>query len=321
MFTIANTRIEVTINPDRGAEITSIVPAHNPQNVLASYAWTSPIPADGFTNYGDSEQNWLSGYRGGWQETVPNAGQESHLDGMPLPFHGEASVIPWTVVEQNEASCTLRAHLRPTLSIDRRMRLLEDRAGLEITTTVTNTGVQDVPFIWGHHPAFAYTDDTVLHLPEGRYEVEPSQRDDIATSSGVWPRARDDSGTEIDLSRIGAEAGSRLIYRHGHSEGWAVLRQSNSSSHVAMSWDVDAYPAVWVWQNRSHPGFPWFGRMQCLAVEPQRAWPMDGLAGARERGQDIVVSPGEERSSWLVMAFPQSLPPTVSGVTRIGDVV
>jgi galactose mutarotase-like enzyme len=320
MLTLSNDLLELRLDPRRGAEITSMVPAHNPTNVLAFYDWNSPIPADGLTNYGDPELDWLSRYRGGWQETAPNAGQASDLDGMPLPFHGEASFVPWAVVEQNQTSCVLETHLRPTLLIRRSMALFHDRAGVEVATTVINTGLRDVPLVWGHHPAFICDDRTVLHLPAGPYAVEVSQQDSLSTSSGSWPYAQAEDGTDVDLCRLGSSAGSRLVYRHGHSEGWAVIEQANDKPHIAMAWDIKAYPAIWVWQNRSHPGFPWFGRMRSLAVEPQRAWPLDGLAGARRRGQELVVAPGAEVSSWIVMAFPESLPNHVSGVSRAGTV-
>lgn len=320
MLILTNAHLTVEIAVERGADIMSAIPAGSTENALATYDWSSPVPADALTDYGSSEKNWLSGYRGGWQETAPNAGADCEVNGLPLPFHGESSVLPWRVVEADDERCVLETDLRPTIRLRRTMTLLTDRPGLRVESTAVNTGVQDVPMIWGHHPAFAYDETTRLHLPPGRYEIDPGQADGMIVGEGDWPFAAAEDGTEVDLSRLGAEGDSRLVYRFGHDAAWAVVEQGGRLPHVAMAWDLEAYPSIWIWQNRAHPGFPWFGRMRCLAVEPQRAWPVDGLANAIERGRHLVVPVGGEATSWLVMSFPATVPSQVSGVSPDGVV-
>ncbi|MFF2844095.1 hypothetical protein [Paenarthrobacter sp. NPDC057981] len=317
MLEISDEALSVTINVERGGEIVGLRRQGEEVNALAYENWSSPLPAGGMTNYYDPTLDWLSGYRGGWQETLPNAGVASELDGMPLPMHGEGSVIPWRILDVDGSYCVLETNLRPTLRATRRMTL--NGGVLQLESAVTNTGILPVPMVWGHHPAFAANSETLLHLPETSYVVEESMSDRIDSQKGTWPAATAD-GLEVNLSQFGSDAGQRLVYCSGHAEGWAVIQQGAGLPHVAMSWDANAYPAIWVWQNRGEPGFPWFGRLQCLGVEPQRAWPFDGLAGARSRGQELVVQPGATEKAWLTLALPLTVPARVRGVSRAGQV-
>lgn len=316
---LTNGEITVDIDVARGAQIACVARIDDDVNALAWGEWSSPPPADAHHRYYDSERDWLAGYRGGWQETVPNVGAPCVVDGAPLPFHGEGSLQPWAVVDSGPDFCVLRTDLRLTLQVTRRMRLVPGAPTMSIETTVVNTGVCDVPMVWGHHPAFAADDDTQIHLPSTTFSVEPTQADGLTRLEGRWPDSANEQGV-VDLGLWGAEGVTRLVYCHGHSEGWAVVRQGSSLPHVAMAWDVEAYPAIWVWQNRAAPGFPWFSRLRCFAIEPQRAWPFDGLVGAVSRGQALTISAGGSASSWITMSLPSDLPPTVSGVSREGRI-
>ncbi|NYJ07189.1 galactose mutarotase-like enzyme [Geodermatophilus daqingensis] len=320
MLRLSNVHVSLTIEPARGAQIVELSRAGDDVNALAFETWDSPPAADGVSSYYDPELDWLSGYHGGWQETLPNAGQASHLDGMPLPFHGEGSFIPWQVVESGPDHCVVATHLRPTLSATRSMTLSATHPAVQVATRVTNTGLLPVPMVWGHHPAFAADAGTVLHLPATRYSVDPAQPDGLDTTEGTWPTSSAPDGP-VDLSRFSAATGQRLVYCHGHDEGWAVVEQNGLLPHAALSWDVAAYPATWIWQNRAATGFPWFGRLRCLAVEPQRAWPFDGLAGARSRGQELTVAPGRSVESWITVALPEQLPAVITGVDQDGHVM
>jgi hypothetical protein len=75
---------------------------------------------------------------------------------------------------------------------------------------------------------------------------------------------------------------------------------------------------MWVWQNLGASGFPWYGRMRLLAVEAQRAWPLDGLEAARGRNQHLTVPPGESITSWLTYALPERLHDEIAGVSSDG---
>ena len=93
---LANPMIEVDVDPERGADILAIRRPGGP-NILATYDWRSPLRASRSSSYDDGETDWLSEYRGAWQELFPNAGAECEVMGVPLPFHGEVSTARWDV--------------------------------------------------------------------------------------------------------------------------------------------------------------------------------------------------------------------------------
>ena len=90
--------LTVRINLDQGAEITHIVPKGG-ENILFFGDWKSPLPAGTSQTYGSGHLDWLSAYRGGWQEMFPNAGNPGTVLGAPMPFHGEVSRTAWTATQ------------------------------------------------------------------------------------------------------------------------------------------------------------------------------------------------------------------------------
>lgn len=327
MLTLGNDHLTVDLEPRRGAEIRA-VRGRDGANALAHYDWAAPAPPGPGHGYRDSETEWLSAYRGGWQETVPNAGDESRLDdlgdpfrGVVLPFHGEASVLEWTVVEATPTSCELTVGLRLPLVVRRTMTVHPDRPALLIEGTVTNESDLEVPLVWGHHPVFPIVPGTRLEAGAGSYATEPREAGDLASSGGRWPDAVDHSGAAVDLAAAPTLATMRLLYLNGHHQNWVVVRQPAGRPSVAMAWDLQAFPYTWVWQMRGEAGFPWYGRMAVMGVEPQTAWPYDGLAGAVERGQAHRLGPGQTMSSWLTMTVLDDSPGDVLDVTRDGRVI
>lgn len=322
MLQIGNRHLEVEIDVERGADILRVaVPGE--VNALAVASWSSPPATTTGHSYGASGLDWLSGYRGGWQELIPNAGAESELLGTPLPVHGEASVLPWRVLSASASACELQVSLRLPLTVTRHMAVADDRSALHVRTVVRNDSDLELAFVWGHHPVFPVLDGTRVHLPAGTCtpELRDADGDSPAAVSTTLPLEVTSGGSRSSVASDPPRDAERIIYLHGHSEGWAVVRQPAGQPHVALAWDVNALPALWLWQNMDHPGFPWFGRMRAIGVEPQRAWPYDGLDGARRRGQQVTVGPGASASSWMTMSIPDVLPESIGAVDRSGQVV
>ena len=73
---LSNGLINVSVNPDRGADI-SRLGGPDRANLLASYDWETQLRASESCSYGDPALDWLSDYRGGWQELFPNTGAAS----------------------------------------------------------------------------------------------------------------------------------------------------------------------------------------------------------------------------------------------------
>src|SRR5262245_24201663 len=108
MIELRSPHLVVRIDVDRGAEITHLGRSGT-ENVLAwGEDWVGPLPAERSRSYGSDAIDWLSGYRLGWQEMFPNAGDACTVMDVPLPFHGEASGARWEVLEHTSTRAVLR---------------------------------------------------------------------------------------------------------------------------------------------------------------------------------------------------------------------
>lgn len=322
---LANPQIEVELDPDHGAEILAIRRPGGP-NVLATYDWVSPVWASRSTTYGDPVNDWLSEYRGGWQELFPNGGAACTVDGVPLPFHGEVSRTRWTASARTADAATLITATRLPLTLERRMRLAPDAPVLLLEESARAEADREVPFLWGHHPAFAATDGAVIDLPatvqvatDAGYSTDLC---DVAPGvSAPWPAVAGRDGGSVDLSRVGPGPVERLAYLSGFGDpGWVAIRGVAPGLGVAMSWDATTFPGAWFWWEIGGPGHPWHRRSRIVAVEPNTANPADGLAAAIERGVAHRVPPGQEHTTWLTVSLFEADARPVRAVSRDGSV-
>lgn len=280
----------VELDERLGGEITRI--RHGDRELLAFYDWASPVPASRSLTYGDPKLDWLSEYRGGWQLLVPNAGAACVADGVPLPFHGEWSRTHVTVTERAADRIVMVAGTRLPLVVEREVRVEARPDRLLARTTVSNPSDRVVAFVWGEHPAFAVEDGDEIDLPPARVLASDG------TAVGDWPSSRD--GGRLD--RVDATRPTESVhFVVGLVEGWAALRRRDGG--VALAWDVDDLPCVWLWHEIASPGFPFYGRSSLVAIEPASSWPGNGLAGAIGQGQALTLQPGQTRST-TVAAIP-----------------
>lgn len=320
MVTLHNRQLTVEVDEDLGAEI-RVVRGPDGRNALAYHDWDTPTSPSRGRSYDDPELDWLADYGGGWQETVPNAGQACLVDGLPMGFHGDASRTRWEVVAATEDSVHLRCPSRLPLTIEREMRLDPDRPVLRLEGRVSNLGPADVDIVWGQHPVFPSVPGARIDLPPGgTVHHDPGRPSDLRAEDSPWPTAYAADGSAVDLTETPPAGTERLLYVAGQTDGWAAVRQPEPYVGVALAWDVAVHPFIWIWAMRDLPGFPFYGRASFLAIEAQRAWPYDGLAGARRRGQALTVPAGGSVSTWYTLALLPAGSGPVTGVARDGSV-
>ncbi|MBX3030471.1 MAG: aldose 1-epimerase [Chloroflexi bacterium] len=323
MIELRTDRLLVRVDEDRGADIVH-VGRDEQHNVLFHGDWLSPLRASRSTTWGDPVLDWLSEYRGDWQELFPNGGDACEVMGVPVPFHGEVSTARWEVVEQAADRVVMRTGTRLPLVLERTMAIDAQHAALRIEERAINESDLRVPFIWGHHPAFAVTESSVLDIPAHRIEAAtafPDEDGDLEPgASGAWPTLPGRDGRPIDLRQpILPRRAHRLVWLQD-LPGWAAIRDPRSGSGVALAWDATTFAHAWLWQEVLTPGMPWFGRSRITAIEPQMSWPSQGLAAAIERGQARWLEPGGSHATWITCAVFQATERAVDGVTRAGEV-
>ena len=186
---------------------------------------------------------------------------------------------------------------------------------------VVNTSDRPVAMLWGHHPAWALPAGTHIDLPSGvtwtgAADNEPA-RSGLAPGGGVWPRALDPTGREVNLALVPDGPVSRVCFLTGGS-GWYALRPPGEIG-VALAWDRETFPAMWLWQEVGSPGFPTYGRARITALEPARAPAGDGLAAAIQRGEALTIPSGGRYDTWLTCTLVAAGSAPVSEVGRDGQ--
>ena len=323
LLVLESSQLVVGVDIERGCGI-QLICLPSGRNLLASYDWSTPVPAAASQSYGSSRLDWLSEYRGGWQELFPNSGQESRLGPVPLPFHGDVSTSRWEIASTGSATLHARCGSRLPLVLDRWMEVDNERPIVRLRERVLNVGSTAVHYVWGHHPAFAAVSLTLIDLPSASAVVGHEDMGPLADlapgAEAPWPLLPRRDGSIVDVSRMTEGPTSRLIYIPSIREGWAAIRWPDEKIGIALSWDVLTFRHIWLWQERGSTDFPFYGRAALIAIEPQLAWPADGLDGARARGQALSLEPGQTRETWLTARLFRADQRVVTAVAPDGTV-
>jgi hypothetical protein len=203
-FELAAEHLHVTIDVGRGATVRELR-APGGANVLAERTWEAPLPASRSRSYGDGWLDWHADYPSGWQELFANAGDPWVVDGVPLPFHGEASVAHWDVLGARDDELHVRIVSRLPAVLERRMRLAPDRPALLLEEAVQNLSDRPLSVLWAHHPAFAARPAMRVDAPAARVCAErgwrPTHLDLNPGAEGRWPKLPGPDGA-VDLSVV-----------------------------------------------------------------------------------------------------------------------
>jgi len=243
------------------------------------------------------------------------------VKGAPLGIHGEVFQLPWQweILEDRPDRVSVRfwvTTVRTPFHLERIMSLEEDQAMLSLQETVTNQGGEEMPFMWGHHPAFGapFLDNScVLDAPAATVEVHRGE-ENIANrlvpgSQGNWPWMTGKNGAKIDMRQIPSprEHVNDMFYLTGLNAGWCAVTDLSRGLGVALTWDLDPLRVLWVWQEfGGSRGYPWYSQTYALGLEPFTSYttmPGSGLSGVIRAGQEVKLSPGQHLNAKLKALF------------------
>ncbi|PRY57351.1 hypothetical protein [Glycomyces artemisiae] len=234
---------EYTVDVDPvGARIASIRHAPTGTEFLLTTPWNAEDWSGTYQSSGSNEE-WHRRYPGGWHTLVPHAGDARTLDGVSHPFHGEAAWRRWRPAgTEADSSCTYEAVLRTApLAVRRRVRATG--TGVAVTQTVTNYSGRETAFTWVEHPAFG----PALTGPEAEVTI---------------------GGDAVDV-RFPAAGEGRSGFQELRTKGRGTAAIRNGRNAVALTWDPDLFPFLYVWQeHRGTAGYPWWGAADTIALEP-----------------------------------------------------
>lgn len=273
---LAGDGIALTVDPGHGADILSLVHRRTGLDVLFRTPWrehADAVCAGRTPSSLDPDAVWLEHYRGGWQTLFPNAGPARPVCGAPVPFHGEASAVPWEVDAVCPESASLHVDLFSVpVRIVRVLRVAGSTATVEDRLLNRSEAGLDVDYV--QHPAFGgefLAGDVRIETGARRFTSDPESTTDVAAGSEhAWPwatgRARD-----ILLRRLPRQGSEQSVF--GWLDGFAehrasiVNRDLGLAAHLA--WDGTHLPYAWFWQElNATAAFPWYKRARVVAIEP-----------------------------------------------------
>lgn len=268
----------------------------------------------------DSRAAFRETYPGGWQELFPNGGLPSTVDGVEYAQHGEVYNVPWDVdiVEDTEDAVAVRCSIRTRTSpcvIEKTIRLCSGEARFRIEERLHNESDVTVPAMWGQHITFGrpfLAPGSRIAVPDGvTVHGYPTSAERRLAGPGPfsWPI---DPGNGTDL-RVAPERGtpSEMVFLTGFApdNAWYTVTPPNRQPTCRVEWDGATMPWLWLWQEfGASQGYPWFGRVYTIGLEPFSSMALDGLAQAIENGSALSIGAGETRTFWLELTIDEAGP-------------
>ncbi len=305
---LENEMIRIGILLDKGADIFQFL--HKPTDT--DFLWRSPqglIQPDRFTpTVASSAGSFLDYFHGGWQEILPGGGPTRYR-GAEIGLHGEVTLLGWDfdILEDTPEAISVKLTVecvRTPFRLERVMRLITNNPTLFIDETLTNLSNEAQEFMWGHHPTFG-----APFLREGLRLIIPATtglvHEPRFSASGIfepgsefeWPflKINDES---IDLSFVPSQAAgyADLVYLSGLISGWYAILDQEKRLGFGLAWPKDIFPYLWFWLVYGKaPGFPWWDRVYCIALEPWTSIPND-LDQAIKTNTQAMLKGGEQHN-------------------------
>ena len=265
-----NDQIRIEIDPGRGADVLSLVDLDSGVEVLFSTPWRRRADA---IRAGErpmlaatSEHAWLEQYRGGWQTLCPNAGPEREYRGAVLGFHGEASVVPWTLSDVTQISAALSVELF-TVPVTIRRTVTLVKSSVHVIDELTNTATTAVTVDYSHHPALGSTflDAACIVSTNGTQFTADAESQDAPTRwLDIEPRMGHLPAPGAEVREFGWLSGFP-----DNAPAWAAVANPTLGLTVRLSWDGRLLPYAWWWQEfNASKDFPWYTKARVLALEP-----------------------------------------------------
>lgn len=288
-LTLLDGDLALTITPERGAEACSL--EVDGVELLYQAPWPpQPLPPDPV-----DATPWELAWHGGWQLLWPNAGSPCTVGGVEHGFHGAGSIAPFEVIESAPAHAMLRCAIGGLVC----ERSFEVRDGaVRASARIRNESTTNVPLIVVEHLILGgalAVEGTSIELAGG-HAIGQSWDGVPLLPGEPWPELAGD-----DLSILPGVT-SRFVVVRDLAAG-EVHVTSPTGLSLDVRFDRSAFPHLWLWEERLCATVePWSGRGECLAIEPSSVPSTDGLGGAVERGEAIVLLPGESFESWCELA-------------------
>lgn len=291
-WTLETDAASVVIIPALGAKIVSLRDRRRGLEWLAGPIPGRPLRPVPYA--APFEQQDMSG----WDEMFPTIVACRYpgpgpLVGTPLPDHGEAWALPWTVVKARDDELVLALAGR---ALPYRLTRRAHFAGpdvLHLHYRLENLGAEPLPYLWSAHPQFLAGPDCQILLPPGITTVVntlPAQWGwGAPESTFTWPDALAPDGRYARLDAVGPAALGRarkFFALPAARPAWVALDRPAAGCRLRLEWNPAEVPyfGLWVDEGAINP-------QAVVAPEPGTGW-YDDLALAWQKQEVTVLAAG-----------------------------
>lgn len=306
-----NDVIRIEILADKGTDIVEFL--YKPKDV--DFMWRSPVPAYKASSFVVTAQgragNFLDYYPGGWQEIFPSGGSMCEYKSAVLGIHGEVALIPWNykVLEDTAERISIMFYTRTyrtPFALEKVITLEKGSPVAVFQEKITNTGGEDMDFMWGHHPAFGkpfISPESIIKIKKAKINVVPGDSKSFPAmkqGTGNWPFAEGKDGKALDISICPAEKDrvSDMIFLSELEEGRYDIVNTKIRLGFYMEFPLSVFKYIWFWRVAGGSfHYPWYGRTYNIALEPFSSLPL--LSEAVKRGDSLNLAPGKSLSATI----------------------
>lgn len=274
---LENSQLRVTVLPELGAKIWSIVSKAHDREML----WHHPRMTPRRAHYGATYDNWFCG---GWDEVFPND-FPVEIDGEMYPDHGEVWSLPatWRVVESSGEAVSValeQAGIALPTCFRKVLTLRRGEPVLQLTYEIANEGVWPLDVHWKSHPALPVAPGARLHLPIRRVIDDADFGETFAEREFAWPMAKRVDGTSLDLRHLpDPDSGtSHFYYGVELEDGYAAVSYPAEGVGFGLTFDPDLLTSVWVFGTYGG----WRG-LNTVILEPCTGYPANLEAAIANR--------------------------------------
>lgn len=177
-----------------------------------------------------------------------------------MPYHGEAGLVKWRVLEAGKTAAHLTARLPiANLDVHRWIHFGKSDSFFTVTETVTNLNSLGSVLNMVQHPSIGppfLDENTVVDANAGEGFVLANPRPNPEQRTSWWPQALDRDGQSVNMRYLKDNQDPNVVaYAIDEPIGWTTACNPARSLMIGYVWKTSDYPWFNAWR-RSDEGKP-----------------------------------------------------------------
>lgn len=286
-ITLENDAVSITVIPEQGAKIASLVD----KSTGREWMWSPPEGAV----YGPLHTGmpFPESSKVGADEVLPTI-EPCHWRGRDLPDHGEVFTEAWELdlaaLESGVIATSLRTPVSP-LFFERSISLQGNR--VQMKYRLSNSSDEPYEYIWAFHGLLTIKEGDRIELPTDcqKVRLEASQNCGLGRRGSEWNWLDPLPGVQPSLLELGSHpAACAKLFTEPLSEGRCAVVNEKTGDKLVYEFDAAINNTVGIWINRG----AWEGYHH-FALEPSNGAPDPLDVAVRDWKRHGSLEAGESR--------------------------